>query len=46
LAKEGWGFSDLREITDLDWQGMKIGGGFVRKVKKHLKDWIREGQVI
>lgn len=46
LAKEGWGFSDLREITDLNWQGIKIGGGFVRKIKKHLKDWIRKGQVI
>jgi len=39
LAEEGWGFSDLRDATNEDWRRMGIGGGFVKKIQKHLKEW-------
>ena len=39
LASHGWGYSDLREITDDGWQRMDINGGFVKKIRKHIKDW-------
>ena len=41
LKEHGWGFSDLRDVSDLEWQTMKIQGGFVKKIKKHLKEWAR-----
>ena len=42
LAKEGWGFSDLKEISPEAWKGMKIGGGFVKKIMKDLKTWSKQ----
>ena len=41
LSLNGWGFSDLREVSDDQWKEMKVGGGFVKKIKKHLKEFAR-----
>jgi hypothetical protein len=46
LAGDGWSFSAIREITDLQFEAMKIAPGFVRKIKKHLKEWVREGHAV
>jgi hypothetical protein len=45
LGDQGWGFSDLRGITDIEWKEMKVGGGFVKKIKRHLKEFAREANV-
>ncbi|OQV11281.1 hypothetical protein CLAIMM_15141 [Cladophialophora immunda] len=42
LQAEGWGFSDLRTITDSAWERMEIRGGFVTKLKKNLKVFANE----
>ncbi|KAH0829594.1 hypothetical protein FOPE_10834 [Fonsecaea pedrosoi] len=42
LQGEGWGFSDLRTITDSGWERMEIRGGFVVKIKKNLKIFANE----
>ena len=41
LCENGWGFSDLREVTDDQWKDMRIGGGFAKKIRKHLKEYAR-----
>ena len=47
LGEYGWGFSDLRLVKEEDWKDMKINAGFVRKIQKHIKEFVRaEGVVI
>ena len=43
VAKEGWGFSDLRACSEDEWKAMGVGGGFRVKIRKHLKDWASIG---
>ena len=38
VAKEGWGFSDLRACSENEWRDMGVGGGFRTKIRKYLKD--------
>ncbi|KIW23125.1 uncharacterized protein PV07_11351 [Cladophialophora immunda] len=42
LQAEGWGFLDLRAITDSAWERMEIRGRFVNKLKKNLKVFANE----
>jgi len=39
LQEHGWGFSDLRDIGEDQWEKMRINGGFIKKIKRHLKVW-------
>ena len=41
LAEHGWGFSDLRDVTEKDWEAISISAGFQRYIIKELKMFIR-----
>ena len=41
LAEHGWGFSDLRDVTEKDWEAMSIPAGFRRRIIKELKTFAR-----
>lgn len=41
LAEHGWGFSDLCDITEKDWEAMGIPAGFRRRIIKDLKTFAR-----
>jgi hypothetical protein len=44
LDDEGWGWSDLKQITKADWEKMAVPGGVVRKIMKHAKAWKKLGK--
>jgi hypothetical protein len=41
LSDDGWGYSDLRKVSDAEWKGMNIPGGIRTKILKHWKIWGR-----
>ena len=41
LNDEGWGYSDLRDITNEQWKDMGVPGGIQKKLTKHWKRYSR-----
>ena len=41
LSSHGWGFNDLKEVTESQWKEIRIQGGFVKKILKQIKEWQR-----
>jgi hypothetical protein len=39
LDDEGWGYSDLKTISDAQWKEMGVPDGIVSKIRKHWKAW-------
>jgi hypothetical protein len=42
LQQEGWGFDDLKKISESQWKELGVGGGFVKKITSNMKVFTRE----
>ena len=42
LQHEGWGFDDLKKISESQWKELGIGGGFIKKITSNIKVFTKE----
>jgi hypothetical protein len=42
LQYEGWGFDDLKKISESQWKELGVGGGFIKKITSNMKVFTKE----